>query len=315
MNIAILDLNTLTIGDMDFSVFEKLGKVSYFDVMPHEKLVEELQDMDVVLINKANITRDVIEKLPKLKYIGIFATGYNNVDLVAARERGIPVVNAPGYSSDSVAQLVFSFILQFATSISDYNASVHRDEWVYSKAFAYFPYRLTELAGKTLGIVGYGAIAKRVAKIGDSFGMKIEIYSRRTYEDCPYKQVTKEELFKDADFLSLNCPLNEGTAKIVNEETLKLMKKTSFLVNTARGGCVDSKALADALNEGKISGAGIDVLEKEPMSENEPLRFAKNCIITPHIAWASLEARTRLLDMVAKSVEMWMNGEERFVVN
>ena len=318
MNIVILDQNTLTIGDVNFEKIEKLGNVSKYDAFPHTKpelITEACKDAEIVLINKAKFTREVIEKLPKLRYIGLFATGYNNVDIKTAREHGIDVVNAPGYSSDSVAQLVFAFIMSFATSIADYNASVHRGEWVYSKTFAYFPYRLTELSGKTLGIVGYGAIAKRVAKIGDAFGMNVEIYSRRRYDDCPYKQVDKETLFKNADFLSLNCPLNEGTANIINEGTIKLMKPTAFIVNTARGGCVDSCALANALNEGRIAGAGIDVLVNEPMEEDDPLRTAKNCIITPHIAWASIEARRRLLDMVAGSIETWMAGSPRYVVN
>ena len=315
MIITVLDRNTLTVGDMDFSPIEALGEVRYYDVLPAEKLPEVLADTEAVLINKAKMTRELIEKLPKLRYIGLFATGYNNVDLEAAGEHGISVVNAPGYSGASVAQLVFSFILQFATSLSDYNASVHRDEWVYSPTFAYFPYKITELAGKTLGIVGYGDIAKRVAKIGDAFGMNVLIHSRRIYNDCPYRQADRETLFREADFISLNCPLNPGTEKLVCRETLALMKPTAFLVNTSRGGVVDSDALAEALNSDKIAGAGVDVLETEPMSENDPLRTAKNLIITPHIAWASFEARKRLVIMVAESLRLWAEGTPRFVVN
>lgn len=315
MKITVLDRNTVTMGDLDFGPLEKLGEVSYYDALPYDEVVPACKDADVVIINKAKMTEEVINALPDLKYIGLFATGYNNVDCAAARKRGIDVVNAPGYSTDSVAQLVFSFILSFATSISEYNASVHRGEWVYSKTFAYFPYRLIELAGKTLGVVGFGAIGKKVAAIGSSLGMRVIVHSRRIYDDCPYEQVGKNQLFRESDFLSLNCPLNPGTAGFVSKETLALMKKNAFIVNTSRGGVVDSAALAEALNNGTVAGAGIDVLENEPMRADDPLRTAKNCTITPHIAWASKEARERLINMITESLALWIKGEKRFVVN
>ncbi len=315
MKITVLDRDTVTNGDLDFSALEALGEVTYFDVIPHEKIAEACATADAVIINKAEMTRDVLEKLPELKYIGLFATGYNNVDTAAAREFGIDVVNAPGYSTASVAQLVFAFILSFATSIGDYNASVHRGDWVGSATFSYFPFRLTELAGKTLGIAGFGAIGGKVAEIGSALGMNVIVYTRTPKKNCPYRFVSKEELFAESDFLSLNCPLNEGTKNLVNRETLALMKPDAFIVNTARGGVVDSQALADALNSGKIAGAGIDVLIKEPMRADDPLRTAKNCMITPHIAWASKEARDRLIAMVAESLRLWKEGSPRFVVN
>ncbi len=315
MRIVVLDRDTVTNGDLDFCALEALGEVTYFDVIPHEKIAEACANADAVIINKAEMTRDVLEKLPELKYIGLFATGYNNVDTAAAREFGIDVVNAPGYSTASVAQLVFAFILSFATSIGDYNASVHRGDWVGSATFSYFPFRLTELAGKTLGIAGFGAIGGKVAEIGSALGMNVIVYTRTPKKNCPYRFVSKEELFAESDFLSLNCPLNEGTKNLVNRETLALMKPDAFIVNTARGGVVDSQALADALNSGKIAGAGIDVLVKEPMRADDPLRTAKNCMITPHIAWASKEARDRLIAMVAESLRLWKEGKPRFVVN
>lgn len=315
MKITVLDRNTVTMGDLDFGPLEKLGDVTYFDALPENEVVPALRGADAVILNKARITREVISQLPDLKYVGLFATGYNNIDCAAARERGIDVVNAPGYSTASVAQLVFSFILSFATSIAEYDASVHRGEWVYSKTFAYFPYRLTELENKTLGIVGFGAIGKRVAAIGEALGMNVIVYSRRRYDDCKYRQVEKAGLFSESDYISLNCPLNSGTEKLVSEETIGLMKKTAFIVNTSRGGVVDSKALADALNEGRIAGAGIDVLVNEPMRPDDPLRTARNCKITPHIAWASKEARERLIVMVTESLRLWQEGKPRFVVN
>ncbi|MCQ2512067.1 MAG: D-2-hydroxyacid dehydrogenase [Lachnospiraceae bacterium] len=315
MNIYILDQNTLTIGDLDFSPIEKLGKVTCLDSMGAKEVILACKDADILLINKQEISREMMEQLPNLKYIGVFATGYNNVDIKAARELGIDVVNVPGYSTDAVAQLAFSFIFAYTTSLQAYNQAVHEGKWVYSPTFAFFPYHLSELTGKVLGIVGFGNIAKKVAKIGDAIGMQIKIYSRRKYDDCPYEQVEKEELFQTSDFLTLHCPLNEGTANLVNEETLKLMKKTAFLVNTSRGGVVDSKALAEALNEERIAGAGIDVLVNEPMDKDEPLYTAKNCMITPHIGWACSETRARLVLLVADNLSSWMNGTPKNVVN
>lgn len=315
MKITILDRNTLTIGDIDFSPIEALGDVTYFDALPPEQVVPACQDADAVLLNKAEMTKEVIASLPKLKYIGVFATGYNNVDIAFAREKGIDVCNVPGYSTDSVAQLVFAFIFSFATSIAQYNEAVHRGEWIHSPTFAFFPYHLSELAGKTLGIVGFGNIGKKVAKIGDAIGMKVLIYSRRRYEDCPYEQVDKEKLFRESDYLSLNCPLNEGTKDLVCEETLSLMKKTACVINTSRGGVVDSQALANALNCGKIRAAGIDVLVKEPMEKDDPLFTAENCLITPHVGWACLESRKRLMLQVAENLSAWKNGMAVHVVN
>lgn len=314
-NIAILDTDTLTSGDLDFSPIEACGNVSFFDLMPQEEIAKAIGQAEVVVVNKAQITKEIMDQLPNLKYIGLFATGYNNIDCKAARERGIDVVNVPGYSTDSVAQLVFAFILSHATNIAFYNESVHKGDWISCPSFAYFPMPIEELSGKTLGIIGFGNLGKKVAKIGDAFGMNILIHSHRSYEDCPYKQVDKETLFKEADYLSINCPLNEETANIVCEDTLKLMKKNAFLINTARGGCVDSKALKKALDEEWISGAGVDVLVYEPMAADEPLFTAKNCMITPHIGWASIEARTRLIQKVADNINAWKEGNPINVVN
>lgn len=315
MNITVLDLNTITNGDLDLSPIEKLGNVSYFDILAFNEVVEACADAEIVLTNKTEITKELMLKLPKLKYVGLFATGYNNVDLDHAKENGIAVCNVPGYSTDSVAQLVFAYILSLTTSLPTYNESVKRGDWVRSSTFAYFPYYISELAGKTLGIIGYGAIGKKVAEIGNAFGMKINIYSRRKYDDCVYPQVTKEELFKNADYVSVNCPLNEGTAELINSSTLSLMKKTAYLINTARGGIVNSKDLADALNNDIIAGAGIDVLPQEPMNPDEPLLKAKNCMLSPHIGWASIEARRRLILKVAENISAWQSGNPINVVN
>ena len=315
MKIAILDTNTLTDGDLDFSPIEACGDVTFYDLLPPEKVAEACRGAEVVVVNKTVMTEALMDQLPDLKYIGLFATGYNNIDLEAARMHGIDVVNVPGYSTDSVAQLVFAFILSHATHVASYNESVHNGDWIRSPSFAYFSFPIEELAGKTLGIVGYGNLGKKVAQIGSAFGMQIQIHSRRIYEDCPYRQVGREELFKTSDYLSLNCPLNEGTEHIVCEETLKLMKKNAFLINTARGGCVDSAALKKALDEEWIAGAGIDVLTAEPMRADEPLYTARNCLITPHVGWASIESRTRLIRKVAENIALWQQGRPQNIVN
>ncbi|MCF0229045.1 MAG: D-2-hydroxyacid dehydrogenase [Parasporobacterium sp.] len=315
MKITVLDVNTLTIGDLDFSCIDRLGDTEYYDVIPHSDLADVLKDTDAVLINKAEMTREVIEQLPKLKYIGLFATGYNNVDLEAASKQGISVVNVPGYSTDAVAQHVFSFILMKASNMPLYNEAVHRGDWVYSESFSFFPYPINELAGKTLGIVGYGNIGRKVAEIGHAFGMKIMISTRSPKADCPYIQTDIETVFREADYLSLNCPLNDKSSGLVNSKTLHMMKPSAFLVNTSRGGVVVSSDLADALNNGIIAGAGIDVLPVEPMPANDPLLKAANCIITPHIGWAAAEARKRCVEMVADNIESWQNGNAVNVVN
>ncbi|MBR2696194.1 MAG: D-2-hydroxyacid dehydrogenase [Parasporobacterium sp.] len=315
MKITVLDTNTLTYGDLNFAPLESCGEVTFYDLLPPEKVAEACKGAEVVLVNKTLMTPEIIEQLPELKYIGLFATGYNNIDLKSARDHGIDVVNVPGYSTDSVAQLVFAFILSHATNIAEYNRSVHEGDWIKSPSFAYFPYPIEELAGKVLGIVGFGNLGKKVAKIGDALGMEIMIHSRRIYPDCPYKQVDREELFTKSDYLSINCPLTEETANIICEENLRKMKKNAFLINTARGGCVDSKALKKALDEEWIAGAGIDVLVAEPMAADEPLFTAKNCFITPHIGWASIEARRRLIDKVAENIKAWQDGNPQNVVN
>ncbi|MBQ9032943.1 MAG: D-2-hydroxyacid dehydrogenase [Parasporobacterium sp.] len=308
MKIVVLDTNTLTRNDMDFSCIDRLGETAYYNILTPEEIKDRCRDAEVLLINKAFMSEDVIDALPKLRYIGLFATGYNNVDLDAANRRGIAVVNVPGYSTDSVAQHVFAFILTFASNLPDYNAAVHRGEWINSDTFSFFPYPIMELAGKTLGIVGYGNIGRKVASIADAFGMKVLVSGRRMHTDCPYDQVDPEQLFRESDFLTLHCPLNADSERLVNETTLKRMKPTAYLINTSRGGVVDSKALADALQRHQIAGAGIDVLPIEPMPADDPLLKAPNCLITPHIGWASLESRTRCIRIVGENLRSWMEG-------
>ncbi len=315
MKIIILDTNTLTRGDLDFSCIDQLGDTTYYNVLPPEEIVPRCKDADALLINKAEMTREVIQSLPRLKYIGLFATGYNNVDLAAASEYGVSVVNIPGYSTDAVSQHVFALILSYASNAAAYNDAVHRGEWSASGSFSFFPYPITELAGKTLGIVGFGNIGRKTAGIGQAFGMNILVHSRTRKEGCPYRQCDLDTLLGESDYVTLHCPLNEASAHLINRETLKKMKPSAFLVNTSRGGVVDSLALAEALNDEIIAGAGIDVLPTEPMKADDPLLSAKNCIITPHIAWAAIESRRRCVSMAAENLKAFQEGHPQNVVN
>ena len=306
--IAVLDKCTLTVGDIDFSPLDALGKTVYFDILTKEQIIENCKDADVILCNKAVIDREIMDNCPKLTYIGLFATGYNNIDIEAAKEHGITVCNAPGYSTDSVAQLVCAYILNNTTSLDKYNESTHNGEWIKSSAFSYFPYKINELSGKTLSIIGYGAIGKRVAKIGSAFGMKVCVATRTKPENCPYPLVTVDEAFKAADYLTVHCPLNEQTKGLISADRLRKMKSTAYVINTARGAVADENALREALDKGIIAGAACDVLRVEPMRENDPLLGAKNLTLTPHIAWASYEARVRLISLVAANLKAYQNG-------
>ena len=315
MKFTVLDTCTVTNGDVSLDEIKNLGDVSFFDVVEPENIADVIGDSDGVICNKAKITDAIMEKCKNLRYIGLFATGYNNIDVKAASRRGIAVCNVPGYSTDSVAQQVFAMILHFATSADLYSASVMRGDWVKSKTFSYFAYPLTELAGKTLGIFGFGTIGKKVAAIGMAFGMKILATSHKPTSYTNVEFVDKDELFARADYLTLHCPLTDETRGIVNERTLALMKPTAVLINTARGGCVEEQALVAALNGGKIAGAGIDVLDTEPMTDGHPYLKAKNIFITPHVAWGSYEARVRLITLVAENVRAFMHGKPINKVN
>ncbi len=308
MKIVVLDKCTVTKGDVDLSPIEKYGEVEYFDLLTKQEIIKALDGADAVICNKAKIDREVIESSPALKYIGLFATGYNNIDVAAARERGIAVCNVPGYSTDSVAQLTFSLILELAGNASAYVRSVAAGDWKRSKQFSYFFAPISELKGKTLGIYGLGTIGKAVAKIARAFDMRVIAYSRTPKAVEGVENVDKLALFSESDFLSFHCPLNEESALAVNRETLALMKPTAYLINTARGGIVDEPALAEALKNGVIAGAALDVLTEEPMSEDCVLFGAPNCLITPHIAWAALETRVRLIDLVAANLAAFVCG-------
>ena len=313
MKIAV---NTsISIGDLNFSELEKLGELVYFRDPTKEELISVAADCDAIMINKEQITEEVLTACPKVKYIGVFATGYNVVDLEACRKRGVTVTNVPGYSTNSVAQHVFALILAIYDQIREYTTSVDAGDWVKSRTFNYFPWPTYELNGKTLGILGYGSIGKAVAKIADAFGMNVVISTRTMPKDCPYKVVDIEELLRVSDILTLHCPLNANTDKIINERTLSLMKDGAVLINTARGGLIDEGAVRAALDSGKLAAAGVDVVTVEPMLADNPLLGAKNCLITPHIAWCPLEARIRLLQIAVDNLKGFINGKPVNVVS
>lgn len=316
MKIAVLDWSTMTVNnDISTDSLKKYGELNIFPLTSPEQTVEHIGDAEIVLCNKVLITKEIMDKCNNLKYIGLFATGFNNIDIEYAKSKNITVCNAGQYSTNAVAQQVFAYILDFSSRIRDYDLSVKSGQWEKSPCFSWFPIPTAELSGKTLSIVGYGSIGKRTAEIGNAFGMNIVISTRTAPKNCPYEVTDTETAVKNADFLTFHCPLTEMTKGIVNSGLLSLMKKSAVLINTSRGAVVNEKDLADALNNGKIAAAYLDVLDKEPMSPDTPLKTAKNCIITPHTAWAAYETRKRLFDIVCDNIEKWLNGTPQNKVN
>lgn len=280
-----------------------------------ERTAHNIGDAEIVLCNKVMITREVIDSCPNLKYIGLFATGFNNVDIEYARKKNIVVCNAGSYSTNAVAQQTFAYILDYCNKIRDYDIAVKNGEWEKFPSFSYFPIPTAELAGKTISIVGYGSIGRKVAKLANAFDMNVIVSTRTKPIDCPYEVTDIMTAVRKADILTFHCPLTEKTKGIVNAELLSEMKQTAILINTSRGAVVNEKDLADALNQKRIAGAYLDVLEKEPMSPDTPLKNARNCIITPHTSWASFETRSRLVKIVCDNIKAWQNGSPVNKVN
>lgn len=316
IRLVILDSETVTRGDVSLDGITALADSSVFGYTPNEKVAEAIGDADAVICNKCLITQEVFDKCPNLKYVGLFATGYNNVDLAAASKRGAVVCNVPAYSTNAVAQHTFALILDYYNKVAEYKKTVADGDWVNYKLFSYFYIPTTEIAGLTLGIIGYGDIGRKTAEIARAFGMNVVTYTRSPQKVTDGTRVcTLEELLSISDAVSLHCPLTPENGKMINAETIALMKPNALLVNTARGGLIDEQALADALNGGRLGGARLDTLTYEPMREDCPLCGAKNCAITPHIAWAPIETRVRLLEKVAENLKAWINGEPINVVN
>lgn len=315
MKICILDWTTVTSGDIDSSVFDEFGEVRCYPLTDNERAAEYIADAEMVICNKVMITREVMEKCPSIKYIGLFATGYNNIDIEAAREHGITVCNAGEYSTNSVAQQTFAYMLDYFNRIAQYDSFVKDGGWIASKTFSKFPIKTQEMAGKTLAVIGYGSIGRKVAQIGAAFGMNVIVNTRTVPESCEFELVTLEQAFERADVLTVHCPLNAQTESMINEKNLSLMKASAVVINTARGGIADEKALADALDSGRIAAAYLDVLRQEPMACDTPLKNAKNCVITPHTAWAPLETRLRLIDIVIDNIRAYLGGNPKNKVN
>lgn len=315
MKIAILEAKTVSKGDVSFEEIYRLGDVDEYPLTPAADVVKNIGDAEAVLCNKTIFDEKVLRACPKLKYIGLCATGYNNIDLKTCNELGITVCNVPAYSTAAVAQQVFSFILHFVSKTSEYNKFVKQGGWIKSETFSDFVYPIQELAGKTIGIIGYGSIGRKVAKIAQAFDMKVIVNTRTARQDSSVKFVSVKELFSKADVITAHCPLNEATNGLICRETLEYCKPSCVIINTSRGAVVNEQDLADALNSGKISGAALDVLCQEPMCENNPLLTAKNCIITPHISWAALETRQRLVKIAAENLAEYIAGKPINVVS
>lgn len=316
MKIAVLDWTTVTAnGDISADCFSALGDVRLFPMTAPGETADHIGDAEIVLCNKTVITSEIMDACPNLRYIGLFATGFNNIDIAYAAKKGITVCNAGQYSTNAVAQQTFAYILDFFSRIRDYGELVRDGKWETSPTFSYFPLQIRELSGKTLAVAGYGSIGRRVAELGAAFGMNIVVCTRTLPKDCPYEVTDIETAAARADVLTFHCPLTEQTKGIINSELLGRMKPSAVVINTARGGIADEEAVRDALNAGTIAAYYADVLDKEPMSPDTPLKSAKNCLITPHTAWAALETRQRLTDTVYRCVEAWQNGSPINKVN
>lgn len=308
--IVVLDGYAMNPGDLSFAGLEALGDCTVYDFTRPEEVISRAQDAEMVLTNKTRLTAEMIAAMPKLEYIGVLATGYNNVDIEAARQRGIVVANVPAYSTASVAQLAFAHILNITMQVQHHSEEVHKGRWMRNRDFCFWDNTLIELEGKTIGLVGFGNTGQATAAIALGFGMKVLAYTSKSQDKLPKGvcSVSLDELFSSSDIVSLHCPLTPETRGLVNAERIAQMKSTAILINTSRGPVVDERALADALNAGRLYAAGVDVLSSEPPKADNPLLTAKNCYITPHIAWATKEARERLMAIITENVRAFLDG-------
>ena len=317
MNIVILDGYASNPGDLNWDLLEQLGNVTVYPRTNDDEKIERAKDADIILINKVQMDAETLAQLPKLKYIGIQATGYNVVDIEAAKRQGIVVTNIPAYSTDSVAQMTFALILAITNRVEHYTQENRNERWAYNKDFCYWDTPLMELAGKNIGIMGLGNIGMKVATIARDFGMDVYALTSKNASDLPdwITKVNKDGLLAVSDILSLHSPLSDDTYHFINAESLAKMKASAILINTGRGPLVDEDAVAQALHDGIIGAYGADVMAQEPPSKDNPLFKEKNAFITPHIAWATLEARTRLNRQVAANVKAVIEGNPINVVN
>lgn len=317
MKIVVLDGYALNPGDLSYECLRQFGDLTVYDRTAPEELIARAVDADVVLTNKVVLGEKEFAQLPRLRYVGVQATGYNVIDVEAARRHGITVTNIPAYSTDSVAQMVMAHLLNITQRVEHYATQCRQGQWTGNSDFCYWDTSLIELHGKQMGIVGFGRTGSAVARLAIAFGMTVATYTSKSQSELPegVKKMTIDELFVTSDVVSLHCPLTTDTHHLVNASRLAQMKSTAILINTARGPVVDEQALAEALNSGMLYAAGIDVLTEEPPRNSSPLFAARNCFVTPHIAWATLEARTRLLAICEANLRAFIEGNPQNVVS
>jgi glycerate dehydrogenase len=315
MRIVFLDQSTITLDDIDFSCFQKLGDYSEYPSSTEDEAISRSRDAKVIIVNKVPVTKEVIQSLGALKLVCVIATGYNNVDLPAAREANVTVCNVAGYAINTVPQHTFALILNLATQMHRYDADVKAGAWQKAPIFTMLTYPTFELAGKTIGIIGFGAIGRGVARIAEGFGMTVFAYDPMGIKHSHYHNTDLDTLLQKSDIVTLHCPLTDQTRNLIDCAALSKMKKSALIINTARGGIVDESALAEALNTGRIAGAGFDVLTQEPPKNGNVLLQAKNIILTPHSAWSTVEARQKLVDETAENIKAFFEGKPRNVVS
>jgi len=315
MKIVVLDGFTLNPGDLSWNDLQSLGSCEIYDRTPPPEVIRRSADAEILLTNKTKLTRELIQSLPKLRYIGILATGTNVVDLKAARERNITVTNVPGYGTQSVAQTTIALLLELCHRVGHHSQTVREGRWTRNIDWCYWDFPLIELGSLTMGIVGLGHIGRAVAELARAFGMRVLVYTPTPKSADFVNFIDLETLFRNSDVITLHCPLTPETQNLVNAQRLSWMKPSACLLNTSRGGLIDERALADALNSEQIAGAGLDVLSTEPPPPNNPLLRAKNCLITPHLAWATRASRSRLMTMAVENIRAFLNGKSQNVVN
>ncbi|MBQ7504490.1 MAG: D-2-hydroxyacid dehydrogenase [Ruminococcus sp.] len=315
MKIILTDAKTVTQGDLSLEPLKEFGEVVVHELTDYDEIAERVRDADAIICNKTPLNADTLRLASRLKYIGLFATGYNNIDTEYCDKAGITVCNAGSYSSDAVCQHTFALILECMNRIGDYSSFVAEGNWKKSKTFSPFVFPLSELAGKTLGIVGYGSIGKAVGKVAKAFNMNVLAYKRHPEKDSNVTFADFDTVLRESDIITVHCPLNKSSYRLFDKDAFSKMKDGAIFINTARGAIMDEFALKNALESGKLAYAGIDVLEIEPMDKDCPICGVKNCFITPHIAWAPMETRERLMGIVCDNLRNFLSGAPKNVVN
>ncbi len=318
MKIVVLDGYTENPGDLSWGGFEALGEFTCYDRTPADQILSRIGDAEIIITNKTPITRATLEACPNMKYVGVLATGYNVVDVAAAKEHGVAVTNIPTYGTDSVAQFAFAMLLEICHHVQHHSDAVHEGRWEHNQDWCFWDYPLIELAGKTMGIIGYGRIGQSTGRLAQAFGMKVlanDTFQNPALENENCRYVERDELFRESDVIALHCPLFPDTEGIINRDTIAKMRDGVIILNNSRGPLIVEQDLADALNSGKVAAAAVDVVSTEPIRGSNPLLSAKNCLITPHISWAPKESRERLMNIAVDNLRAFLEGNPVNVVN